>query len=314
MRNNKLVINYYLEQINKKIEMLQDRNKTRDEKLIIAFRGEAREHKGSELQPSIFRSDRERSMEQYINDLMLDYNLMDNSIDEEIIKAIYAQHYLAKSRLLDVTFNVLPSIYFSCEKYPEKDGIVYIFAFPETYSPNSRFIRDYYSDILSGEEYIYPKNFKVITEGFFHDRIIAQDGGFILFAGKKFHPIDEIYYERIYIDKKDKDGIKNELKKLFSIDRYSIYPEIEEKVDRIKDILWNHKQYDWTCDIKGEIDSAINRIAYEYRVKKSDGSAEKINRWLRKEKEDLISYIKKTEDTEDNKKYIEDKFKFIELV
>ena len=54
-----------------------------------------------------------------------------------------AQHHGLKTRLLDVTRNMLVAMYFACEKYPRHDGRIHVFVVPTT------LIKPYNSDTVS---------------------------------------------------------------------------------------------------------------------------------------------------------------------
>lgn len=184
----------YIKEIRDKMENLEESQKSyTDEKTLIAFRGEPRDFGKTKLMPSIFREPDMINKESYIFELMSDYNVLDSKKTRIIDKAIESQHYVAISRMLDITFSILPALYFACSNPNEldKDGRVYVFCFPEHYSPHSAYLEAFYNNLMNDKDNItYSKNFKVITHSYSNDRIQAQSGGFIFFPGKEYIPIN----------------------------------------------------------------------------------------------------------------------------
>lgn len=156
----------YIKEIRDKMENLEESQKSyTDEKTLIAFRGEPRDFGKTKLMPSIFREPDMINKESYIFELMSDYNVLDSKKTRIIDKAIESQHYVAISRMLDITFSILPALYFACSNPNEldKDGRVYVFCFPEHYSPHSAYLEAFYNNLMNDKDNItYSKNFKVI--------------------------------------------------------------------------------------------------------------------------------------------------------
>jgi len=82
---------------------------------------------------------------------------------------------------------------------------------------------------------------------------------------------------------------------LFQINEATIFPEKEKiaKVikERFKDTAYTQKK----VSIENEVESVFSRIDYELKIlRTNDGVLNKkeILRWLRKEQDDLISYVK----------------------
>ncbi|MFR1296181.1 MAG: FRG domain-containing protein [Coprobacillus cateniformis] len=102
-----------------------------DKKILIAFRGESRNFENTKLMPSMFRESEYIYKENYLFDLFCDLGLIKDN-DKWIDKATDTQHYAALSRMLDITFDCLVALYFTC-KYDEnslnKDGYLYVFGF-----------------------------------------------------------------------------------------------------------------------------------------------------------------------------------------
>ena len=155
----------YIKEIRDKMENLEESQKSyTDEKTLIAFRGEPRDFGKTKLMPSIFREPDMINKESYIFELMSDYNVLDSKKTRIIDKAIESQHYVAISRMLDITFSILPALYFACSNPNEldKDGRVYVFCFPEHYSPHSAYLEAFYNNLMNDKDNItYSKNFKV---------------------------------------------------------------------------------------------------------------------------------------------------------
>lgn len=288
----------YLSKVNIAIEDLKKHisNFSKGE-CVFAYRGEPMDYGKTSLMPSLFREKYTLKDELNLLDLICDYEIVDKVNLKNIEKAIESQHYIAISRLLDITFNILPAIYFACSQQSKEDGKIYIFAFPEYFSPQSSYIENFYSSLLEKEGYNSPffSDFKVITHGYNNERMKLQSGGFILFPGHKYRKIPECYYKEISIDKKDKAMIREELSVLFNITEASIYPEkdkraslIREKVKRIKSIRRSDAQI--TVDL--EVDAYLERLSFEISLRKEKKEDnQKIARIFRKEIEDLIYYI-----------------------
>lgn len=336
--NNKHVLSGYLNEVNNKIELLLQRNGIKEQDgLLIAFRGESKDYGRTKLMPSLFRNNNFVSKENYLFELLSDYGVIGEEKKRNIEKAIEAQHYVAISRMLDITFSILPALYFACSSEGNKgeEGKIYIFLFPEHYSPHSKYIESFYTEMLEGKNVAYSKNFKVVSHSYSNDRIKAQNGGFIFFQGKEFSPINDIYYETINISQDDKGIILKELNLLFSINEATIYPDKEKKAklaeQKFKKGIYKQKE----LTVSAEIHTYFERIQYECTMykKKKNNDFDKIEylRKLRKEKEDLLTYInqndfekrksndeKQTDCEEKIKekwtKYVEDNFKMLECV
>ena len=192
-------IGYYIQKIYKKVDNRMKKQNSKNSKHIIAFRGEPIDYRDTALMPSIFRNGN-RKYESLSYDLAIDYRL-NNANDQYVDQATNLQHYIALSRMLDITFNCLVALYFACcnyEKDSDEDGIIYIFDFPEYYSPHSKYIQTLYVDVLESNNSIaYSKNFRVFAESYTNPRIKSQSGGFIFFPGDTFSPINNIYYDKV---------------------------------------------------------------------------------------------------------------------
>jgi len=297
-----------LEEIQEKMQLLKAQHSAFGEKLLLAYRGEAQDYQSSKLMPSLFRRPEHTEKEIHLFELFLDYKMIDSHVlTSNIEKAIETQHYVAISRMLDISFNVLASIYFACiganSEEDRADGFVYVFAFPEHYSPHSRYIEDFYSKILENKHPAYGKNFKVFTHSYLNERIRAQSGGFIFFPGKTFMPISEIYYERVLIDKDKKTELLAELEQLFHIKDVIFFPEKEKIAEEVKKKFYAGSYRERKVSIAEEVDSFCSRVKYETSVLSAQKGASPslLLRKLRKEKSDILQYISQNE-TEDASK------------
>jgi len=288
---------YYIDQIKKVVVALTSRHSSFLKSApLVAYRGEPKDYGETKLTPSLFRENTYVSKEAHLFELFSDYNIVPRGASN-IEKAIETQHYASISRMLDISFDILVAIYFACDdqEQEKEDGFVYAFTFPEHYSPHSKYIEDFYTDVLEGKHIAYSRNFKVFSHSHSNDRINAQKGGFIFFPGKEFHPINDCYYDRVRIPKEDKPTILKDLALLFQINEATIFPEKEKiaKVikERFKDTAYTQKK----VSIENEVESVFSRIDYELKIlRTNDGVLNKkeILRWLRKEQDDLISYVK----------------------
>ena len=319
-----MVIGKYLQEIEDKVEnMIKRHQKFSETDYLVAFRGENKDYARTKLMPSLFRDDDYIEKEKYLFELLGDYDFLKNGIDRNIEKAIEAQHYIAISRMLDITFSILPAMYFACNSsdkdIDKDDAIIYIFCFPEHYSPHSQYIEQYYTDVLNDKKNItYSGNFKVISHSYSNDRIKAQSGGFIFFPGREYRPIPEIYYEKIKIDKNDKKDICEELKLIFNINEAILFPEKEKLIPVIRQKFIEGTYKKRSNTITSEVESYFDRLDYELQMSKIEDNV-KLLRFLRKEKSDLLYYIDNIMDSDNVKnkekieQYIKNVFQFLLL-
>lgn len=308
----KSIIAKYLQKIAEMVEKIEQRNiKSGYNDILIAFRGESKDYKETKLMPSLFRNPEYVKKEPLLFELLGDYNVVKNTNMREIEKAIEAQHFVEISRNLDITFNVLPSLYFACKSKEFEDGRLYIFGFPKYFSPHSNYIENVYKKVLEGENIVYDKNFRVMTHGQNNERIYAQSGGFIFFPGNMYSPINSVYYEYIEIKAKDKKKILEELKKYFNVDKTTLFPSKENNASKVKQIFIESPTNSEKKEIslEKEVDYFFERIDYEleiYKYIKADKySKNECSRKIRKERADLGVYLSKIENRIEEKKMIE---------
>ena len=294
---------------------------------LICFRGEPEDYVATKLMPSLFRESNPSVVEKNIDFLMTDYSLVTDD-DSNINKAIKAQHYLAKSRLLDVSFDSLVALYFSCSDVLDyaknnninqfdandllkikdvafKDGYVYIFNFPKFYFPSHKKVketfdyiakRNIYNKELIDKEYgdyygPYYKNFMVLEHDESNARIIKQSGGFIMFPGEITSVIDKIYYKSILIPGKLKVELLNDLNKFFNINSFTLFGENDDITKLIKSRIYKSDNEKIMLSNYLEIEEFFNRIEYELKIKKdSKCNDSDLRRFLRKEKDDITNY------------------------
>ena len=217
---------------------------------IIVFRGETQNFEETACIPGLFRKN-------YLdNNPFFEKNLLDEMTANGIAKgntylekAINAQHDGFPSRLLDVSYNSLIGLQFAVTPYykyketcdDDKDGVVYVFHFENSFCATGDGIRMNYDEILKKEtdwyedNYLFSKNYKFIDHMRINERIKAQNGAFILFQGSEPHQIPKYYYKSIKIPFNIKKQLREDLKTLFDIDNSTIYPEAYNLVQKISD-------------------------------------------------------------------------------
>lgn len=252
-------VDEYIKEINKIIKKRDTENE------VIVFRGECKNYPTS-AHPNIFRYNHLRDNKYFeINlfDQMKANNL--TLADSYLEIAIDAQHGGFQSRLLDVSYNCLVALYFAVtpyyrEKitaYDKDDGIVYIFNMDSIYSAKSNtVIENYNTQVERTQEWycnssLFQKNYKLIDHIKLNNRIVAQQGAFILFPGDECGEIIKSQYIKIGINHESKAFIRQELNNLFGINTGTIYPEVENTV---AGITWKSKL------IKNEKFNFINEI------------------------------------------------------
>lgn len=309
-----------IEEIFKKIQDLQNNYSPSPYEFTYCFRGEAQDYGETKLTPTLFREKGfgGKLPDKELINLITDYRISDADNISSLSKAIEGQHFLALSRLLDVTFSILPSIFFAASSSFEENGYVYVFQFPKTYSPNSSYINDYYEQLITREIVPYYQNFKVLSHTQSNERIKSQSGGFILFPGSEIKPMPEIYYKKVEIKSSDKKDILDELDAYFNMNESTIYPEKDKKRELIR-----KKLHTISSDIKNkdnkisfyeaEIEETLVRINFECSALKRAGkSGIDLKRILKRELRDLIGYIDNIDLTDGEKKDDKNCIDFIE--
>lgn len=260
--------------ISEYIKAVEKLTKDIEEDTVIVYRGENKYYP-TFCRPNLFRDDyfkKNKFIEKNLLDEMRSNRLTDGKSYLEM--AVDAQHGGFPSRLLDVTYNSLVALYFAVTPHyikneenvndGKEDGYVYIYYIKKIFCPSSNNINKLYETILNREEEwmhnnsIFQKNHKLIDHVKINDRIIAQQGAFILFQGDEAYPIEKSDYEYIIIDKNARAVIRKDLKTLFGIHTGSIYPESNNLVDAIK--LKSNKINNAEFSFSSELDLVISNL------------------------------------------------------
>lgn len=245
-----------------------------DKKSFCVFRGEPEVYP-LPCNPYLFRSDalaKNRFFEKNLFGSMRQNHFtgahcyLDNAID--------AQHGEFPSRLLDVSYNCLVALYFAVtpfyhkklEEYDECDGMVFVFFLDELFSPSSPNTIDNFEAIVNRnqswlQEPIFRKNHKFIDHIKSNQRIVAQQGAFILFQGDEMEELPKRMFYGIRIPHDAKKKIRAQLKQLFGIHTGSIYPEIYNSVGELVDRSRYQNTDDFTC--KNELYYSLSQLDKE---------------------------------------------------
>lgn len=273
----------YFREIQEKIKNNED--------VIYVFRGEEDDFGETKLSPSIYRNNSPENILELENKMfesVIDYKISNGASCVE--KSIDAQHYIAYSRLLDVSFNAMNALFFalnSDENKLEKKGYenkivhpkVFVFKIPKfmVFSAHSKYIENHFDSIHNHSETIIPTNFKLIGFTLMNERVIAQDGGFLLFPGETCPKIPDVYFETIHLtsNKVEIRKMLDDLKILFNISESKIFPERERAGSKILSDLANRKFIKVVDEENGRIELNIlaEKLIYEikdYRKKKND--------------------------------------------
>ncbi len=110
----------------KEIIRISKKYKKKDNELF--FRGESEDHKTTKCKPGIFRKS---SLIENEHNMFRDFITLnpDEFYNDKLTidKLTRMQHYQLPTRLLDISSNALPTLYFACENESEKkDAIVYL--------------------------------------------------------------------------------------------------------------------------------------------------------------------------------------------
>lgn len=187
------------------------------------------------------------------NKLTGDRSYLENAID--------AQHGEFPSRLLDVSYNCLTALYFAVTPYyhkaedalDDRDGRVFVFFLDEIFSPSAENINENYNAVINrdcpwSQEFLFRKNHKFVDYTKINSRIVAQQGGFILFQGDAAEELPKRLYYGITIPGDAKPRLRAELKELFGIHTGSIYPEVINLVKELTGKSGRMNTQAFTCE------------------------------------------------------------------
>lgn len=247
-------------------------------KVHFLYRGESKRYPDY-CKPNIFRKNVLSTNPLYEKSLFntMRQNKLSNS-QSYLENAIDAQHGEFPSRLLDVSYNCLTALYFAttpyyhndATAYDNEDGMVYVFYIDEIFSPSAKNTNDNYNAIIDKEcawfnnHAIFQKNHKFIDHTKLNNRIIAQQGAFILFQGNDDEKIPSYMLSGIVIPKSAKPTIRKELSLMFGINTGSIYPEIvnvaQDLVNKSKSLIT--EPFCWKNEIKYVLNTLEKELAY----------------------------------------------------
>lgn len=285
--------------ISEYIKAVEKLTKDIEEDTVIVYRGENKYYQ-TFCRPTLFRDDyfkKNKFIEKNLLDEMRSNRLTDGKSYLEM--AVDAQHGGFPSRLLDVTYNSLVALYFAVTPHyikneenandGEEDGYVYIYNIKKIFCPSSNNINKLYETILNREEEwiynnpIFQKNHKLIDHFKINDRIVAQQGAFILFQGDEAYPIQKSDYKQIIIDKDARAEIRKDLKRLFGIHTGSIYPESNNLVNDIKSRSnkVNNAEFSFSNELDLVISSFIRGLEYWRKEVVSKSKTEDIDEMIK---------------------------------
>lgn len=247
-------------------------------KVHFLYRGECIRYPNY-CRPNIFRKNVLSTNPLYEKSLFntMRQNKLSNN-DSYLENAIDAQHGEFPSRLLDVTYNCLTALYFAVTPYyhndetlyDDVDGMVYVFYVDEIFSPSAKNTNDNYNAIIDKEcnwlnnHAIFQKNHKFIDHTKLNNRIIAQQGAFILFQGNDDEKIPSYMLSGILIPGSAKPTIRKELSLMFGINTGSVYPEIvnvaEDLVNKSKSLVT--EPFCWKNEIKYVLNNLQKELSY----------------------------------------------------
>lgn len=253
-------------------------NSHTDKKVHFLYRGECKRYPNF-CKPNIFRKNVLSTNPLYEKSLFntMRQNKLSNN-ESYLENAIDAQHGEFPSRLLDVSYNCLTALYFAVTPYYHKnvseydkdDGMVYVFFIDEIFSPSAQNTNDNYNAIIDKEcpwfnnHAIFQKNHKFIDHTKINNRIIAQQGAFILFQGNDDEKIPSYMMGGIVIPKESKPMLRKELSVMFGINTGSVYPEIvnvaEDLVNKSKSLVT--EPFGWKNEIKYVLNNLGKELSY----------------------------------------------------
>ncbi len=291
-------VSEYIERVSQYLQMHPDS--------VFVYRGEPRIYE-KPCVPNLYRDGilgKNRFFEKSLFDAM-----RQNQLTKEIHylhNAIDAQHGEFPSRLLDVSYNCLTALYFAVTPYYHKldtsydkeDGAVYVFFIDEMFSPSGKNTNDYYDAIINHtppwiDQILFEKNHKFIDHTKISDRIIAQQGAFILFQGDGLEELPQYMYCGMTIKGSCKPRIRRELKQLFGIHTGSIYPETVNLVNEMKEKSFrlNTESFSMENELKYVMKQLEKELDYYFSYSISQSRADAPNMEI------IMIYIEKIVDS-----------------
>lgn len=277
---------------------------------LIVFRGQA--NSKWSLLPSVFREGVKRNNDTTEFEYNLIHFLRANKFadtgNDELSVAVDAQHFGYPTRLLDVSYNMLSALFFACyskedSETMKEDGTLFVIKSKLLCPATSPNLHKIYKDVIENESFYnlfnYKDNHIFIERIKSNNRIIAQDGGFIMFLNNS--TLNKNDYMEIQIDYRCKEKIVEGLKVYFNIDFGNMFPDIEHnkvnyleksaKYEYDKDIVW---------DVRYDIIKAYisEKMAY---CEKTNNPEAQYRRLLRRLKTLQVDFI----GIRSEKKYIE---------
>lgn len=292
-----------IKNINDEVNKLK--NFYKDDSYRIVFRGEDRDYGETRLTPTIFRNKNLLKKEKFILNTFNNYYVnQDFNNAQTLENAIEAQHYLRKTRLLDITFNVATAIFMALdpiitqkenieintnekmkkelleelnERIKGNPPVIYCIVADSILPYNSDLVKRVFDENCNESiRYLFIDNNKQ------NKRMIAQNGGFILYPDH-LGGIPAMYqYEKIkIIDEKEHneydeninfikiiEDIYDELNELFDIKPATMYPDDFERVKSYVDNLIDISNKKYVEDnIKEDNDFEIDYFLEEYVYK-----------------------------------------------
>ena len=103
--------------------------------------------------------------------------------------------------------------------------------------------------------------------------------------------------------KNDKEEILNDLDLFFQVNASTLFPEKDKIAEVVKEKFKNSAYSTKKVTLENEVETLISRINYELKIIRTKGEIidkKEILRWLRKEQDDVINYVKKQSEQKQN--------------
>ena len=255
--------------INNVYDFVEDWSKDKRPETIFLYRGQSNSE--WKLIPGLFRlSKRDVDFESNMIHFLKAKKFVNDT--DELTVSIDAQHYSYPTRLLDVSYNMLNALFFACEDTTEneinKNGALFIIRVNLQRPATSQNLHVIYKEIIENssffENMIVNEKYLFVERINQNNRIIAQDGGLIVFIENK--PLAEQNYKKIIIHFKNKKIILDCLAKYFNINHGNMFPDMENNRDIYVDLATKQifsKKSDWNLGdeiISGYVDEKYKKM------------------------------------------------------